>query len=67
MPDDIKLNNDKTAAVNKSMPWLDARKHPPPRGAKLLCINRALGIAVISSWVPSVGFTHWQALPHFEE
>jgi hypothetical protein len=62
---DIKLTNDRAAAVNHRLPWLPINKVPPPRGAKLLLINRALGVAVLGAYAPDQGWTHWQALPKF--
>ena len=63
----IKLTTDRAAVVDTSNHWIDATKHPPPRGAKLLCINRSQGVAILSPWVPVFGFTHWAPLPTFDD
>ena len=63
----IKLTTDRAAAVNTRLPWLPIEKVPPPRGAKLLLINRAFGVATLGAYAPDQGWTHWQALPRFVE
>jgi hypothetical protein len=63
----IKPTSDRAAIVDTEFHWIDATEHPPPRGAKILCINRMQGIAVIGSWLPTFGFTHWAPLPTFEK
>jgi hypothetical protein len=63
----IKLTKDQAAAVNTSLPWLSVADHPPPRGAKLLLINRAHGVTVLGPYQPGQGWTHWQGLPHFAD
>jgi len=37
----------------------------PPRGGKLLLINRCYGVATIGVYSPDSGWTHWHALPKF--
>lgn len=64
---DIHLTCDRAAAVNHALPWLPIEQFPPPRGAKLLLINRALGVAVLGPYAPHQGWTHWQALPKFKD
>ena len=63
----IKLNNDKSAAVNQALTWLSIDEVPPPVGAKLLLINRANGVAVLGVYQAKHQWTHWQGLPKFEE
>lgn len=63
----IKLNTDKSAAVNQSLTWLSIDDHPPPVGAKLLLINRANGVAVLGTYQAKHQWTHWQGLPKFKE
>lgn len=38
-----------------------------PRGAKVLLINEKYGTAVLGPYSPGQGWTHWQALPKFQE
>lgn len=64
---DIKLTSNRAAAVNTSLPWLPVTKFPPPRGAKLLLINQAFGVATMGAYNPQDGWTHWQGLPHFND
>ena len=66
MTADIKLTNDRTAAVNHALYWLPIAEVPPPRGAKLLLINETYGVAVLGPYAPDQGWTHWQALPKFK-
>jgi hypothetical protein len=61
----IKLTTDKAAAVDTEYFWLDAKKFPPPRSARVLCISDKLRVAHISQWGEQYGFTHWCPLPTF--
>lgn len=63
----IKLNTDKSAAVNRRLVWISIDDHPPPVGAKLLLINRANGVAVLGTYHAQHQWTHWQGLPKFSE
>ena len=63
----IKLNTDRSAAVNQQLVWLSIDKVPPPVGAKLLLINRANGVAVLGVYQAKHQWTHWQGLPKFKE
>jgi hypothetical protein len=45
--------------------WLDAKEHSPPLSAKMLLIDKRLGVAVLGSWRDSDGWTHWAPLPTF--
>ena len=61
----IKLTKDKAAAVNMTLPWLPVSRYPPPRGVKLLLIDKNYGVAILGVYQPDQNWTHWQALPHF--
>lgn len=63
----IRKTTDKAAVVDTSICWIDASKEPPPLGAKMLCINKKQGIAVLSTWIPEHGFTHWFPLPIWKD
>ncbi len=64
----IKLNTDRTAAVNQGVYWLDVHKHPPPLGVQLLLINANAGRATLGQYYSDGCFwTHWQGLPKFAE
>lgn len=63
----IKTTTDRTACVDTDIHWIDATQHRPPSGAKVLCINQRHGIAVLSTWLPSHGFTHWHPLPTWKK
>ena len=54
----IKLNTDKSAAVNQHLVWLSIDEVPPPVGAKLLLINRANGVAVLGTYSEKHQWTH---------
>lgn len=45
----------KAAVVDKDYHWLDAKETPPPRGPKMLMIDRRLGVAVLGAWRDSDG------------
>ena len=62
----IRQTANKAAVVQEDHFWIDAKVNPPPRGSKLLCINRRQGVAVLSDWREDFGFTHWAALPRFK-
>ena len=59
------INTDRTAAVSNETTWIDATEQKPPKGVKLLVINRKLGVAHVGPWADHYGYTHWQALPRF--
>ena len=63
----IKLNTDKSAAVNQQLVWISIDENPPPVGAKLLLINRFNGVAVLGTYHTQHQWTHWQGLPKFTE
>lgn len=63
----IKTTNDGRAAVNTELFWIPIAEVEPPRGAKLLLINRRQGVATMGEYRVSDNFTHWQALPKFKE
>ena len=62
----IKLTSDQFAVVDVNNKWLDAKKYSPPRGAKMLMIDRKLGVAVLGVWRGADRWTHWCPLPTFE-
>ena len=61
----IKLTTDKQAVVHTHLKWLPISLQEPPRGAKVLLINRAHGVAVLGLYAPGNGWTHWFPLPTF--
>ena len=46
--------------------WIDAKETPPPKGPKMLMIDKRLGVAVLGAWRDSDGWTHWCPLPTFK-
>ncbi len=62
----IKMTRDQFAVVDVNNKWLDAKKYSPPRGAKMLMIDRKLGVAVLGTWRDADRWTHWCPLPTFE-
>ena len=62
----IKMTRDQFAVVDVNNKWLDAKKYSPPRGAKMLMIDRKLGVAVLGTWRDADHWTHWCPLPTFE-
>ena len=63
----IKQTTDRAATVDTGYHYLDAEKHPPPLGSRLICISRRAGVAILSNWMENCGFTHWAPLPTFEK
>lgn len=63
----IKTNSDRTAAVNRALPWIPVKDYPPPKGVKLLLINRRFGVATLGVYLPNQNWTHWQGMPYFAE
>lgn len=64
----IKLTNDKAALVDTTVHWIPVEGQPePPRGAKLLLINRRYGVAVIGHYNTNSQWTHWAPLPTFAD
>jgi len=61
----IKLTADKSAVVHTQLKWLSIAAQEPPRGAKVMLINRTLGCATIGVWYPGNDWTHWFPLPTF--
>ena len=62
----IKLTSDQFAVVDINNKWLDAKKYSPPKSAKMLMIDKRLGVAVLGTWRDADGWTHWCPLPTFE-
>ena len=69
-PQLIKTNSDKTAAVNRAVPWIRIDE-TTPRGVKLLLINERYGVACIGQLTKTAierkQFSHYQGLPYFAE
>lgn len=65
--DGYTLDRTGAAAVAPNHHYRDAAIHPPPRGVKLICINRRHGVAMFSEWSDKFGYTHWAPLPKFED
>lgn len=62
-----KLTSDRAAVVAPDMHWLSVAEAPPPRGAKVLLINRSLGTATLGHWSAGSPWTHWFPLPTFKK
>lgn len=61
------LNSNRTAAIDRTYPWLPIDKDAP-RGVKLQLINRDAGVATYGSLDTDPGFwTHWAPLPTFKK
>ena len=67
MPDEIKVNHDKTAAVNQSVFWLSVAEFQPPFGVRLQLINEQHNIPTYSIYRAGDGFTHWQGVPKWSK
>jgi hypothetical protein len=65
MTDDIKLTDDRKAAVNHTVYWIPIAEIQPPRGTKLLLIDERLGAGTTGEWSPGSPWTHWQGWPKF--
>lgn len=63
----IKTTHDGAAAVNTDLRWIPISEAPPPKGVKLLLINRSDGVAHLSIYRKADRWTHWQALPKFKD
>jgi hypothetical protein len=59
----IKLTTDKAAVVDTKSKWIPIHVMLPPRGAKVLVINKARGSATLTNWHPDTEWTHWAPLP----
>ena len=62
-----KFTRDRAAYVCTAYHWRDAKQYPPPLNTKMLCINRATGVAVAGEWRDTYEFTHWAPLPTFKD
>ena len=62
----IKLTSDHFAVVDVNNKWLDAKVVSPPKSAKMLMIDKKLGVAVLGTWRDADRWTHWCPLPTFE-
>lgn len=63
----IKVNSERSAAVNQDTFWLPIDEVPPPVGVKLLLINERNGVAVLGTYHQKHQWTHWQGLPKFKQ
>jgi hypothetical protein len=61
-----KLTHDRFAVVDVNNHWRDAKEFPPPLSAKMLLIDKHLGVAVLGTWRDADGWTHWAPLPTFD-
>jgi hypothetical protein len=61
----IKLTNDKAAVVDTKSKWIPIHVMLPPRGAKVLVINKARGSATLTNWQPGEDWDFWHPLPTF--
>ena len=57
----------KAAIVDKEYHWIDAKENPPPKGPKMLMIDKRLGVAVLGAWRDLDGWSHWCPLPTFKQ
>lgn len=63
----IAPTSNKAAMVDKDYHWIDAKETPPPKGPKMLMIDKRLGVAVLGAWRDSDGWSHWCPLPTFRK
>lgn len=63
----IKVNSERSAAVNQTTFWVPIAESKPPVGVKLLLINERNGVAVLGTYSEKHQWTHWQGLPKFAE
>lgn len=61
----ITIDSTRSAAVNHGHFWISIDDQPPPAGVKVLLINRANGVACLSTYSARHQWTHWQGLPRF--
>ena len=61
----IRHTHDKAAIVDTTVHWIDLNRTKPPGGAKVLLIDRRLGVATQGTWSPTTHWTHWAPLPTF--
>jgi hypothetical protein len=59
----IKLTTDKAAVVDTKAKWIPIAQMLPPRGAKVLVINKVRNSATLTTWAPGADWTHWHPLP----
>jgi hypothetical protein len=64
----LRTTTDGVAAVNTEVFWVPITPETrPPRGAKLLLINRDAGVTLIGQYTEGSWFTHFAGLPVFKE
>lgn len=67
MSQDIRINDDRSAAVDHGYHWRLIDKDTP-RGVKLQLINRAAGVAIYGRLTTDDDFfTHWAPMPKFKD
>lgn len=62
-----RLTGNKDAVVFEDVYWIPVTERVPPRGAKILLINKPSGSAVLGQWDHRAFWTHWAGLPRFKE
>ena len=64
----LRTTTDGAAAVNPDVFWIPiSPTNKPPRGAKMLLINRDAGVTLIGQYTEDSWFTHYAGLPVFTE
>lgn len=63
----VRLDSTRSAAVTQDHYWISIDDQPPPVGVKVLLINQANGVAVLSTYQERHQWTHWQGLPRFPD
>lgn len=64
----IKLNSNKSAAVNPETFWIEITPNTKPiTGARYLLINKKAGIAQVGPYRDDGWYTHFAGLPKFKD
>lgn len=63
----IRPTRDGQAMVDPGHRWIPITEQAPPSGPKLLLIDRKYGVAVLGSYTKNGTWTHWAALPKFQD
>ena len=63
----IRKTRDGQAMVDTGHRWIPITEQAPPSGPKLLLIDRKYGVAVLGSYTKNGTWTHWAALPTFQD
>lgn len=61
----VKFDSTRSAVVSEGHHWISIDDQLPPVGVKVLLINRANGVAVLSAYQAKHQWTHWAGLPRF--